>query len=347
MDPEELEPTGIAESDEDQLFAEMAAGRESGRSLRALSGTVDGVATGGAAGADAGAEGAAAGADAGASGDGAGAGPDAGAAGAGAGADAGADAGDAANAGAGAAGSAAGAAGAGPDAGAGVSFDTAGVEGFVESFRKTMADLGDAVIEPASDDGKTAALTLKDFDAEYPGVAKRMDMVAALAYEMATKQVMAKLAPDLQYVQQQRATATRDAILSEIDGEGTGKVAGAREMADSPQFAQWFGKQPATIQSLGRSAAVADAAKLLNLFAEETKYQPGGQRRAAAGSGRTADGARVALATAKAGGGAARAPEMVGRVLSQSGGANTFVMDEEDADAEFNRLASERARAKA
>jgi len=220
----------------------------------------------------------------------------------------------------------------------------------VDSFRKTMADLGDAVIEPASADGKTPALTLKDFDAEYPGVAKRMDMAAALAFEMATKRVkqfMAKVAPELQYVQQYRAMATRDALLSEIDGEGTGKVAGAREMADSEQFAQWFGKQSAAIQALGRSAAVADASKLLNLFAAETKYQPGGQRRVAAGSGRTAEGARVALATAKAGGGAARAPEMVGRVLSQSGGANTFVMDEEDADAEFNRLASERARAKA
>jgi hypothetical protein len=211
-----------------------------------------------------------------------------------------------------------------------------------------MAGLGDAVIEPASADGKTAALTLKDFDAEYPGVAKRMDMVAALAFEMATKQVMAKLAPELQYVQQQRATATREAILSEIDGEGTGKVAGAREMADSQQFAQWFGKQPAAIQALGRSAAVADASKLLNLFASETKYQPGGQRvAAAAGSGRTPEAARAALATAKAGGGAARTPESVGRVLSQAGGTNTFVMDEEDADAEFNRLAAERARAKA
>jgi hypothetical protein len=232
---------------------------------------------------------------------------------------------------------------------------TAGAEAFVGEFRKNLVQLGDMVIEPASkENGKDVpAVTLKDFDEQYPGVAKRIDLVASLAFRMAHQQIMKQVAPQLEYVTARRAVEAREALLGDIDGEGDGKVAGARSMVGSKEFADWYQKQPAAIQDLGRSADKAHAVRLLKFFQADTGYKGAeGAGPAGGGAKKRSDAERqAALDVAKAGGGggSGRKPSMLGQVHSTSGGQETFSIDEDEADDEFNRLAavpaSQRAKA--
>ncbi len=373
----------ITEDQEDAIFQEVADGRAAGKSLRDMTGGAgaagesggggegiagagaqggagagDGVAgaqagegAAGAAGAGAGegggkaGEGAAAGAAGGKAGEAAGAG--AGSAGAGAG-EGGGKAGEGAAAGAagGKAGESAGKDGAG--AGADEFATPAGAEAFVGEFRKALGKLGDMVIEPASEDGSTAALTLKEFDKQYPGVSKRIDLVASLAFQMATKQVMEQLGPEMQYVKGQRAAQGRESLLREIDGEGAEQVAGARAMVESTEFADWYKAQPAAIQQLGQSPNKAEAVRLLRFFKSDTGYKGKDAGATGGGRGRTDVERKGLLDAARAGGGGtSRKPAALGQVHSTSGGQNTFSIDEDEADAEFNRLAAEKFGSKA
>lgn len=332
---------GITEDQEDSIFEEVADGRTAGKSLREMSAEKpaggDGVAA-------AAVEKAAAGV------------VDEAAAGAGAGGEAAGVAGDAgAQAGAEAAVAAAVAdtkAGASAGKAAEVvapevvsELNPAGAEAFVGEFRKTLGTLGDMVIEPASEDGTRAALTLKEFDEQYPGVSKRIDLVASLAFQMATKRVMEQLGPELNYVKGQRAAEGRESLLREIDGEGVNQVAGARAVVASSEFADWYKKQPAAIQQLGQSSDATQAVRLLRFFQSDTGFKAKG---GGVGRGGRTDGERQGLLdVAKAGGGAGRKPAALGQVLGSSGGQQTFTIDEDEADAEFNRLAAEKYGTKA
>ncbi len=338
----------ITEDQEDAIFQEVADGRAAGKSLRDMTGGAGAAGESGGGGegiAGAGAQGGA-GAGDGVAGAQAGEGA-AGAAGAGAG-EGGGKAGEGAAAGAagGKAGESAGKDGAG--AGADEFATPAGAEAFVGEFRKALGKLGDMVIEPASEDGSTAALTLKEFDKQYPGVSKRIDLVASLAFQMATKQVMEQLGPEMQYVKGQRAAQGRESLLREIDGEGAEQVAGARAMVESTEFADWYKAQPAAIQQLGQSPNKAEAVRLLRFFKSDTGYKGKDAGATGGGRGRTDVERKGLLDAARAGGGGtSRKPAALGQVHSTSGGQNTFSIDEDEADAEFNRLAAEKFGSKA
>lgn len=231
-------------------------------------------------------------------------------------------------------------------AGSGEALTVAGVETIVESLRGEMESLGDLVVEPAGTDadGKDQpAITLKDFSANYPGVMKVVLTAIAMA---ANKGQSVRSSAEFRYVQERMAAEHRDSLLNQIDGDGDGKVAGAREIADSPKFAQWYGQQPAAIQQLGQSSKTADAVKLLRLFCVDTGFKPS-KAAAAQGGSRSEAERKELLSAARAGGtGGGRKPAAIGEVHSRNGGQETFTINEDDADAEFNRLAAERAAAK-
>jgi len=198
---------------------------------------------------------------------------------------------------------------------------TGDVAGLRDLLVEEMGDLEVA----AAEDGDPA-VTFKDLAKDYPAITTAM--VA----------IVARLTAPLraQYEAQQYA-AGRERILGEIEAE----LPGARALADSSEFAAWYGAQPAGVQQLGQSPAASDACKLLKLYLAEN---PQAARRAAGpGSGDEMKRRRLAVLAAGSGGGSGAAPRG-GRAIERAG-VSEFV-DEDEAEAEFERLAAER-RAKA
>jgi len=197
--------------------------------------------------------------------------------------------------------------------------------GDVAGLRDLLVDeMGDLEVA-AAEDGDPA-VTFKDLAKDYPAITTAM--VA----------IVARLTAPLraQYEAQQYA-AGRERILGEIEAE----LPGARALADSSEFAAWYGAQPAGVQQLGQSPAASDACKLLKLYLAEN---PQAARRAAGpGSGDEMKRRRLAVLAAGSGGGSGAAPRG-GRAIERAG-VSEFV-DEDEAEAEFERLAAER-RAKA
>ena len=197
--------------------------------------------------------------------------------------------------------------------------------GDVAGLRDLLVDeMGDLEVA-AAEDGDPA-VTFKDLAKDYPAITTAM--VA----------IVARLTAPLraQYEAQQYA-AGRERILGEIEAE----LPGARALADSSEFAAWYGAQPAGVQQLGQSPVASDACKLLKLYLAEN---PQAARRAAGpGSGDEMKRRRLAVLAAGSGGGSGAAPRG-GRAIERAG-VSEFV-DEDEAEAEFERLAAER-RAKA
>lgn len=121
----------------------------------------------------------------------------------------------------------------------------------------------------------------------------------------------------------------RNRLLDAIEATG---LEGARDLASNPGFSAWLGKQPAAVQALGQTGDVANNAKLLTLFRDDAKpaVRSAGERRAA-------------LEVVKAGGSGARRPASLAAAAPVASGAGE--MSDDEADAEFARLAEERRKA--
>jgi hypothetical protein len=160
---------------------------------------------------------------------------------------------------------------------------------------------------------------------------------------------MKQVGPELEFIRHQRFVEGRNRLLSQVDGAGEGQVAGARQMADSKEFGTWFKDQPDGVKALGRSDDPKHVAKLLKLFVADTGYRVSGGGGGGGKETRTDEEKKKRLGAAEStggasgrqGGGEQRQP----RRIDEAGAGEEI--DEDDADAEFNRLAGERSGAKA
>ncbi len=300
---------------EGSMFSALAAERSAGKRFDAMEGETGGSGQS--------ADGS------GASGDGAGKGEDAGAGegGEGGAAGAGAAAGEGAGEGGAAAGEGGAAAGEGGAAAGGAALD-------LEDFGTSLASLRDRLISDLSDfevapgeEGEEGAEAVKfaDFAREYPAVTNAMVAIASRLTEPLRRE----------YEAQQYQTS-RERLLGDLSAE----IPGARDIADSPEFSKWYGKQTAAVRALGASPEQADAAKLLTLYlTENPKAARGGGAGDAAGTARRAKRLGV-LAMGAAGGGGSAAGRRGGNPIERAGVAEFAA--EEDVEAEFERLIAER-----
>lgn len=229
----------------------------------------------------------------------------------------------------------AGAGGAAGDAGAGSAsgaVDLAAFGGGVGTLRdRLIEELADFEVAPAAEGEE--AVKFRDFAKEYPGVT---NAVVAIVSRL-TQPLLS------QYESQQQQSA-RERLLGDLEAE----IPGARTLADSPDFSTWYGKQTTAVRALGVSPDKADAGKLLKLYLVDNPKA--GQGTGARGTGGGEDAARRArrlsvLAAGSGGGGGGGTGGARGGNPIERAGVAEFA-DEEDVEAEFDRLVKER-RAKA
>lgn len=100
-------------------------------------------------------------------------------------------------------------------------------------------------------------------------------------------------------------------------------IPGARRIARSPEFVEWFGKQPASIQAVGRSGVPS---KVRAVFAAFKEFQAQEKAKAHDAGARMKKSEKVALL-----GSGARAP--------QQGGSRKITADPDDYEGAFNEAA--------
>ncbi len=132
-----------------------------------------------------------------------------------------------------------------------------------------LKSIGDIEVEPA--DGDNPAMTFKEFEEDFPGVTRAIVAISG-----------ALNAGTHNYVAQMQAKEGRAALMAEVSKE----VDNAAEILASPEFTDWFDKQPDAVKELGYSSGKTEAVKLLRLFGAE---KPGAVKSKTAATKKTDD----------------------------------------------------------
>jgi hypothetical protein len=200
----------------------------------------------------------------------------------------------------------------------------AGAEADLEA--EFMKALGETDISP-DDATEAEKMNVARFAELYPSVHKRVMLTAKFMEQRHAAQLQAlrdEFAPVV------RAYG-RERLLDQIDGEGEGRMVGARQLANDPGFHAWLEKQSQEVKALGQTPDPANNLKLLQAFASSK----------AKGGGRTRAERDAALDVARGSATTTRRPANLQVPVRASVAAE---IDEDEADAEFNRLAAERGK---